>query len=150
MGPQSADEAAREFQRAVQDIAEDNSLGALARLERALRFGDNRRWHSYLGYCIARERGQVRKGIDLCQSSLELEPDNPEHYLNLGKVHLIGGNKDEALRAFRDGMTRTGDATLADLLERLGTRKPPVISFLSRDNPLNRFLGLLLVRMGLR
>jgi len=150
MGPQSADETAREFQRAVQEIAEDNSLGALARLERALRSGDNLRWHSYLGYCIARERGQVRKGIDLCLSSLELEPDNPEHYLNLGKVHLISGNKDEALRVFREGMTRTGSATLADLLERLGTRKPPVISFLSRDNLINRFLGLLLVRLGLR
>jgi len=150
MGPQSADEAAREFQRAVQEIAEDNSLGALARLERALRSGDDRRWHSYLGYCIARERGQVRKGIDLCLSSLELEPDNPEHYLNLGKVHLISGNKDEALRVFREGMSRTGSATLADLLERLGTRKPPVISFLSRDNLINRFLGLLLVRLGLR
>ncbi len=34
--------------------------------------------------------------------------------------------------------------------ERGWCRKPPVLSFLDRDNPINKYLGLLLSRVGLR
>ena len=48
---------------------------------------------SYLGYCIARERGQVREAVRLCQSALNAEPNNPAHYLNLGRVYLLAKDK---------------------------------------------------------
>lgn len=35
-------------------------------------------------------------------------------------------------------------------LDKLGLRKPPVIPFLSRGNPINKYLGIILSRMGLR
>ena len=111
---------------------------------------DTPEWYSYLGYCIARQRGQHRKGLELCQESLALEPDNPAHYLNLGRVYLAKGDKAEALRYWREGMVKGGSPELTQQLERLGTRNRPAIPVLARQNPLNRYLGILLSRLGLR
>ena len=131
-------------------LAAGETPAALALLERALKQNDNRSWHSYLGYCIAKERGQVKKGSDLCLASMELEPENPVHYLNLAKVHLIAGHKPAALGVLRQGMSLGENREILALLSEIGNRKPPVLSFLPRRNLLNRALGMLLRRMGLR
>ncbi|HOP40526.1 MAG TPA: hypothetical protein PLI53_05745 [Geobacteraceae bacterium] len=124
----------------------DNTVAGLACLEKALELEDNKGWYSYLGYCIAKERGQVSRGVELCMVSLEHEPENPEHYLNLGKVKLISGNKADALRFFREGITKGGSVELRDF----GMRKPPVLRFLARSNPLNIVFGRLFCRIGFR
>jgi Tfp pilus assembly protein PilF len=131
-------------------LAAGETTSALALLERALKLGDNRSWHSYLGYCIAKERGQVKKGSDLCIASMEQEPENPVHYLNLAKVHLVAGRKPEALGVLREVMSRGGSKEILALLGEIGTRKPPVLHFLPRGNPLNKLLGLMLERLRLR
>ena len=150
MGLQAEGDAVREFERARHALDEENTVTALGHLERALDMDANPCWHSYLGYCIAKERGQVARGVELCRSSLQLEPDNPVHYLNLGRVYLVSGNKEDALRVLRQGMAKGEDAGLLRQLRDLGSRKPPVLSFLSRSNPVNKYLGLLLSRLGLR
>ena len=151
MERQGVDEgAAKEFSLGMAALAIDDTLTALAHLERALRQYDHPGWHSYLGYCIAKERGQYRKGLELCQSSLAVEPGHPAHLLNLGRVHLLNGNKVEALRILREAATKGGGPELVRLLESLGTRGTPLIPMLSRKNPINRYLGLLLNRLGLR
>ena len=144
------EEAERLFGRALDALAAGETPSALALLERALKQSDNPSWHSYLGYCIAKERGQVKKGSDLCLACLELEPENPAHYLMLAKVHVIGGHKAEALAVLRKGMSVGGNQEIQALLQALGNRRPPVLSFLSRDNFLNKVLGLVLNRMRLR
>ena len=144
------EEGGKLFSRALDALAAGETPSALALLERALKLSDNRCWYSYLGYCIAKERGQVKKGSDLCNASLEQEPANPVHFLNLAKVHLVAGQKKEALGVLREGMSLGGSPELSALLARIGTRKPPVLSFLPRVNPVNRVLGLLLDRMRLR
>lgn len=150
MEPRSDGAAALEFERARRALAMENSVAALACLERALGLEDNPRWYSYLGYCVAKERGQVSRGVELCMASIERDPDAGEHYLNLGKVHMVSGNKTSAIRAFREGMARGGSAEIIEQLKALGQRKPPVIGFLARTHPLNRYLGLFLSRIGLR
>lgn len=150
MQQQSEEEAEWEFARGRAAIAGEDTLTALPHLEKALKLKDKPSWYSWLGYCIARERGQVRKGIELCLASLEVEPGNPDHYLNLGKVHLVAKNMAEALRVFREGMVTGGSNEILRKLEELGMRKPPVIPSLSRDNPVNKYLGLFLHRLGLR
>lgn len=147
---EAADDAEKEFSLGMTALARNDTLAALTHLERALRIQDNPDWHSYLGYCIAKERGQYRKGVELCQSSLAKEPDNPEHFYNLGRVHLVNGDKLEALRVLREGMTKGGSFEILRLLENLGQRTPLLFPTLSRSNPLNRYLGLLLKRLGLR
>lgn len=143
-------EAVVEFEQACETLASGKALAALAHLEKALKLQDNRSWYSYLGYCIARQRGQIRKGIDLCLISLELERDEPAHYLNLGNIYLLSGNKSEAIRVFREGMVIGDCGEIRKILEHIGTRKPPVITFLPRDNPVNRLLGILFSKIGLR
>jgi Flp pilus assembly protein TadD len=142
--------AEKEFALGVAALDADDTLTALGHLERALKLHDHPGWHSYLGYCIARERGQHRKGRELCLSSLAAEPERQAHYCNLGRVQMLSGDKEDALRALREGMVKGGSPEIIRLLDALGTRNPSVFPALSRTNPLNRYLGLLLKRLGLR
>jgi tetratricopeptide (TPR) repeat protein len=142
--------AEREFEQMLAALAVEDTQVALVHIEKALRLRDAPEWYSYLGFCIARQRGQHRKALELCQVSLDAEPENPAHYLNLGRVHLAKGDKPEALRVLREGMARGGSPELAQQLDRIGMRSPPVIRMLSRRNPINRYLGILLSRLGLR
>lgn len=144
------DDPGKLCQRALEALSAGDPQAALPLLERAFKVQDNQALHSYLGYCIAKERGQVRKGRDLCHASLEVEPQNPAHHLNLAKVHQIAGQKPEAIAALRKGMETGGSPEILALLNQLGTRKPPPIRFLSRDNPLNKWIGIALGRIGLR
>jgi len=150
MKPRAIEDGVLEFERARRAIAMDNTVAGLAGIEKALSLNDNKGWYSYLGYCVARERGQVSRGADLCMISLEHDPNNPEHYLNLGKIRLLSGNRAEALRILREGVARGENAEIMAVLNEFGKRKSPVIPFLPRSNPLNKFLGLILRRIGLR
>jgi Flp pilus assembly protein TadD len=136
--------------QALEALAARQTQTALALLERSLKLHDNPSLYSSLGYCIAKERGQVKKGCDLCNESLDLEPENPLHYLNLAKIHLMTGHKSEALDVLREGMATGGSLEIVALLGEIGPRKPPVLSFLPRDHALNKWLGLILHRLGLR
>jgi len=150
MDPESGAIAQKEFDRAQRELDLGNVLAALACLERALSIWNDPLWHSRLAFCIAKQRGQVTRALELCRSAIEHDPGNPLHYLYLGKVYLVAGNMYEALQAFRQGMILGGSPELVRMLDTIGTRKPPVISFLSRDNLLNKFLGIILGRLGLR
>lgn len=144
------EEAEAAFARAGKALAAGNTVEALIYLEKGLKLKDDPAWYAALGYCMARERGQFKRGIELCQSSLEREPDEPSHYLYLGQIHLLAGNKPEALRVLREGMTRGGSPELQRQLAEIGTRKSPLFASLPRKHPLNRILGQLLNRLGLR
>lgn len=147
---ETAERAEKEFALGMAAFAVEDTLTALAHLERALRLRDNPGCHSYLGFCIARERGQHSKGRELCLSSLAEEPDHLGHIYNLGRVLLISGDKAAALRVLREGMAKGGNPEIGRLLESLGTRSAPAFSLLSRTNRLNKYLGMLLSRLGLR
>jgi len=148
--PETTAGAEKEFAQGIAALDGEDTLTALAYLERALKLHDHPGWYSFFGYCIARERGQHRKGRELCLSSLAVEPDVPAHYYNLGRVQMLSGDKEDALRVLREGMAKGGSPEIVRLLDALGTRNPPVFPSLSRTNPLNRYLGLLLKRFGLR
>jgi hypothetical protein len=123
---------------------------------------------SYLAYCMAKERGQVREAMRICQEMLASDPGNPAHYLNLGRVLLVARDKPRAIATFwrgisknagpegasaaawpRQGRRREYDLIM-DELRRLGIRKPPPFRALNRDNPINKFTGMFLARIGLR
>lgn len=150
MEPATGAIAQREFDRAEHELDQNNVLAALACLERALSIWDDPFWYSRLGFCIAKQRGQLTRAFELCRTAIEHDPDNPLHYLYLGKIYLVGGKTDEALQAFREGMVLGGSPEIERMLDVVGTRKPPVISFLSRDNLLNKYLGIIFGRFGLR
>ncbi len=105
---------------------------------------------SALAYCLAKEKGAYREAIYLCNEAIKNEPKSSRHFLFLGRIYLLADRKKEAIRAFSLGLRHGGSAEIGAELRKLGYRKPPVLPFLSRDNPLNKYLGKMLSRMGLR
>lgn len=120
---------------------------------------------SYLAYCMAKERGQYREAIGLCEGALKAEPHNPAHYLNLGRIFLLTRHKTKAMETFRRGLSNdavTGTAAAAEStpeirakqqalilaeMRRLGIRRRPPFPSLPRDHALNRVVGKLLSRL---
>ena len=143
-------EAEKEFTKGVKALQDGNAVVALTCFEKAAGISPRPVYFSYLGYCIAKERGQVQKGMLLCSEAMESEPENAVHYLNLGKIYLLAGNKQEAIRVFRKGLGFGKDRELTAQLDAIGTRSPVIFGSLSRSNPLNRYLGLLLRKLGFR
>jgi len=131
-------------------LNENNRLAALACFERAYSIGKTPKLLSYFSYCIATERGQISEALKLCNDALSQEPDYPAHYLNLGRIYLHAGKKEEALSALRKGLSYGENPSIKFLLEKIGTRKKPLFPFLPRNSFLNRYLGLLLHRLKLR
>lgn len=123
---------------------------------------------SYLAYCMAKERGQVRDAVGMCHEALSADPSHPGHYLNLGRILLVAGDKQRAIATFWRGISRNSGPEntsahdwprhgrrrehdlIMDELRRLGIRKPPPFRSLRRSHPVNKFTGLLLARIGLR
>jgi tetratricopeptide (TPR) repeat protein len=143
-------EAEKEFSRGLKALQEDNSLAALVCFEKANTLGERPVYFSYLGFCVAKERGQIQKGMLLCSAAMEREPENSVHYLNLGRIYLVAGNKQEAIRVLRKGLAYGPNQEIIGLLDSIGTRKHPIIRSLSRDNLINKYLGKLLSRLGFR
>lgn len=105
---------------------------------------------SCLGYCLAKEKGENKKGRALCMEALREEPKNALHYLNLGRTCLLNGQKTVAQQAFRKGLTYQRHHGIIAELKKMGVRRQPVFSSLSRENPLNRYFGYFFQRLGLR
>jgi tetratricopeptide (TPR) repeat protein len=102
---------------------------------------------SQYALALARHTSEIQPSITLCQEAVKKDPKNPEHFLRLGTVYLVAGRKKEAIRIFRLGLRVGKHPTILRWLQHLGDRKKPMIPFLSRTNPLNKYLGK--VRMTL-
>jgi tetratricopeptide (TPR) repeat protein len=144
------EQAEQEFELARQALKEEDCEAALIHLEKALELSDNPSWYSYAGYCIGKGRGEMKTAIGLCLTAIEEEPENPVHYLNLGKVYLAFGDKDKALRTLREGMAKGGSAEIMAMLMEFGVRNPPFFPSLKRSHPLNKLIGRFLHRRALR
>jgi len=150
MEDQSAINALKSFELARKELSEGNVLRALSYLEKALNQSDNKSWYSFLGFCIAKERGHLTRGYELCQISIQYEPNNPYHYYFLGRIHLLAKSKQEAIKALRKGLSN-GDLTeIKVLLDELGTRSPAVFKSLKREHIINKTAGYILSHLKLR
>jgi tetratricopeptide (TPR) repeat protein len=109
---------------------------------------------SYYGYLEALVHKNYTHAITTCLKAREIVLEkaisgrdffNPVLYLNLGRVYLAAGNKEDAFEALRMGLIfgNENEDLLCELRE-LGMRKKPVVPFLQRSNPVNKYLGKLL------
>lgn len=154
-------------QKAISAIDFGQTLEGLIALEAVPSLHEIPVVRSYLAYCMAKERSQYREAVRLCESALAAEPNNAAHYLNLGRVYLLTKQKGRALAVFRKGLSKdatTGTAAAAESAERqakqqalilaelrkMGIRKQAPFPSLPREHPLNRRVGRLLARLGLR
>ncbi len=138
------------LQKGIALLRGNNPLGALACFEKAYALHQSPQIQSYLGLCIATERGRISDAVSLCREAIEQDPGSPLHYLNLGKVYLKADRKTECLEALRKGLSCGDDPEISALLEVIGTRKQPVLSSLPRRHFLNRYAGLIMRLLRLR
>lgn len=97
---------------------------------------------SYYGLCIAAVRKQYSDGIKYCQLSLKVQSQNPEHYENQAKIHLLARSRGRAVDALFEGLSHDpNNKPINKILDGIGRRREPVVSFLPRDNILNVYLG---------
>lgn len=156
------------MQRVIFAIDRGDTLHGLIALECSPELRTVPAAESYLGYCMAKERGQLREAVRLCQAALSAEPNNPAHYLNLGRVFLLAQDKATAISTFWKGISKDPGAErlrlvgraqrghsrehglILDELRRLGIRKKAPFPSLDRSHPLNRVAGKVLRTLGLR
>lgn len=105
-------------------------------------------FYSYLGYGIAHYQRKVREGLALCQHAIKVQFYEPENYLNIARVHLLRRNRRKAVEAIHQALKLSPrHPGVLRLLKEIGYRRRPVIPFLSRDNPLNIWLGKMRYQM---
>ncbi|MBI5642195.1 MAG: hypothetical protein HY954_01825 [Deltaproteobacteria bacterium] len=100
---------------------------------------------SYYALSLANVEGNYDKAISLCLMAAEKEFYNPEIYLNLGRIFLLNGQKSVAVRAFRKGLKfDNSNHSLLHEMRNLGVRRRPVLTFLPRQNVVNKYLGMII------
>lgn len=98
---------------------------------------------SLYALALAQYTGNVRGAAALCQEAIKKEPKNPNHFLRLGTIYLVAGRKKEAIRILHLGLRAGRHPAITRMLQALGQREKPVLPFLARGNPLNKYLGKL-------
>lgn len=102
----------------------------------------NPRYRSFYGLGLALVERRLDQALELCRGAAKEEFFNPELYHNLARVHLAFGFKAEGLRYLRRGlMIDPGNGPMLQELADLGVRRRPVLGFLPRRHPMNRWLG---------
>ena len=101
-------------------------------------------YYSYLGYGIARCQNRVREGLALCERAIKVGFYDSDNYFNMARVQLLRGSRRAADRALARGLAIDPEHKgMLGLRAKMGQRKSPVIPFLSRSNPINKYLGML-------
>jgi tetratricopeptide (TPR) repeat protein len=99
-------------------------------------------FYSYLGYGIALREQRIDEGLKLCKHAIKIEFFQAENYWNLARLHLLQKDRKGAVKAVREGLkVDPNSAELLALQKEMGLRRLPVLSFLSRNHPINRLLG---------
>lgn len=136
------------------DLRDGNKKAALGSAQEALvNFPGDPVFLSYFGYLTAIVENKAWEGARMCEEALSILIKSkstdivfffPLLYLNLGKVLLKANRRVSAMNAFQEGLKYDADnRELRSAMKALGTRKGPVISFLDRSNPINKYLGKL-------
>ncbi len=144
--PRDTFESREFYVKAEANIRRNNYGDALKLLEQALKISpENPVYLSTMGLCESM-LGDPEKGEKMCRAALQIagHERDPMLYVNLGRVVLEMGQRGKAreyfTRAYR--MDNTNSPAALEL-SRMGVRKRPVIPFLGRNNPLNKYIGKL-------
>lgn len=137
------------FTKGLAALMDNNHADAAVYFGRALELERRRkprqpesRYLSYYGFSVAKARRSIIDAIDACRRAVELDDEEPELWLNLGRVYTIAGLRTLALWAFERGLRLDpGHAELRMEREDLERRHRPVFPTMPRDHPLNHWLG---------
>jgi tetratricopeptide (TPR) repeat protein len=109
---------------------------------------------SYCGWLQAIVDKKYQSGIATCRKAFVAFKASDPHtagivypilYLNLGRAFLAAGKKKVAIENFNQGLKHDrSHIELRKEMQLLGSRKKPLMPFLSRSNPINKYMGILL------
>ena len=87
-------------------------------------------------------RRHYAEAVQYCNLSLKSQFMDPDHLANLALVYLERSDRASAIENLHAGLRiQPNNPRIREILNDIGTRRPPVIPFLSRSNPLNVWLG---------
>lgn len=134
-----------EFKECLRNLRDGQPSEGLLHVRRALGIAPKNPFYlSYTGLLAAMAERRFGDAESLCQEALSMRHNHAQLYLNLAEVYQQSGRPSEAIETLEKGMVSAGrDFRIRRALEKLGTRREPVLSFLHRSHPLNRTLGRL-------
>jgi tetratricopeptide (TPR) repeat protein len=98
---------------------------------------------SWYGVTLVLVERNIALGMSLCDQAVRAALD-PELLLNQARVHLALRQRERAVKSVERGLDLWPEhVALLAARQAMGTRRPPVLPFLARANPLNRMLGRL-------
>jgi tetratricopeptide (TPR) repeat protein len=144
--------AQEHFRQGREDLRDEALERALAHFRAAHRLDPgSARYRSFYGLLLGLCERRWEQALEFCRSAAHDEFFDPVHYYNLARLHLAFGFKAEAIRLLRRGLMIDPDnQEIGDALRRLGVRRRPPLTFLRRENTLNRWLGKLIERAAAR
>jgi predicted Zn-dependent protease len=133
-----------EFKECLKLLRDGHPEEALLHVRRALGAApENPFFLSYAGLLAGLAEQRYGDAETLCREALSLRHNHAQLYLNLADVYQQCGRMTEAIEVLEKGLASTGrDGRLRRALQKLGSRRQPVLPFLDRKNPLNQILGM--------
>jgi predicted Zn-dependent protease len=119
---------------------------------------DNAFLLSYYGALLAIVSKNHREGVRAAERALKLlvatvpleaEAHYPLFYLNIARAYLAAGDRKRAILALKKGLRYDSfNLELLETMDSLGVRRRPPIPSLKRTNLLNKYIGMLLHKLG--
>lgn len=102
------------FRRGVEEFKRGNFLGAAEAFQWATKLNENNaRYWSYLSLTYLKMEKKLKDAEEALVYAIRIEPDNPDHYANLGHVFLKEGMKKRAQSAFEKALKINPENTKA-------------------------------------
>ena len=133
-----------DFKECLKFLRDGNPGDALLHARRALGTAPKNPFYlSYTGLLAAVAERRYKDAESLCREALGMRHNHAQLYLNLAEVYVQAGRTPDAIQTLEKGMVSAGrDFRIRRALEKIGTRRDPVFSFLDRGHPLNRQFGI--------
>ena len=103
--------AENSFKQGLEALVDQNYVGAATYFRRAMDIEHQRnvrqpdmRYLSYYGVCRAKAHCRIDEGLHACTRAARGRNQDPEMFLNLGRVLLMARRKSQAFQAFADGL----------------------------------------------
>jgi Flp pilus assembly protein TadD len=139
-----------EFKQGVQMLRDEQPNEALVHFRNAADLEKQNPYYiSFFGVSLARAERRWTHALKLCAIALSMKRNEPQLYLNLAEVYMSAGRREEALMTLERAQASLGrNPHIQRERMKLGNRRPPALPFLSRQNVLNRYLGILRHRIS--
>ncbi|MGB8524027.1 MAG: tetratricopeptide repeat protein [Candidatus Acidiferrales bacterium] len=134
-----------DFKAGVAMLKNGYAQNALAPLRRAFESEKRNPYYlSFLGLAIARAERKWDQACELCEIAVQLKRQEVQFHLNLAEAYQLSGRRTKAMEALDAALELfSNDQRLKRARSRIEKRRTPVLSFLDRDNVLNKQLGKL-------